>query len=287
MPGPVLVLAAATLWGTTGTARALGPEGISSIAVAAIRMAGGATLLLYALVRGTSVPMRSIVGFPLLAAVLAMAISQPLFFSGVEHTGVAIGTIVTIGSGPILAGALAWIVRGEAGGIRWAGATAVAMAGTVLLLSGGESAGVDRFGVVLALGAGLAWAVYLVSVKALLDEHPPIFIVGVIFTAAALLLTPWLVTADASWLATGRGIAVALWLAFAATALSYVLFASGLGRTAVGVAATLILAEPLTASVLGIVVLDEPLRVTTVVGAAMIGVALLMLARAPAEPPES
>ena len=282
--GPLLVLAAAALWGTTGTAQALGPEGISPATVAVVRMAGGATLLLYALWRQETVPVRRLVGLPLMASVAAMAASQPLFFTGVARTGVAVGTIVTIGTGPILAGLIAWVVRREPPGRRWVPATAMAVAGTVLVVSGGEAAGIDGAGVSFALGAGLAWAVYLVSTKALFDRHPPVFVVAVIFTAAAVLLSPGLAMADTSWLTTARGTLVAMWLALAATALSYVFFARGLSGSRVATAATLTLAEPVTAAILGMTVLGEPVLATTLLGIALVAGGLLILARE--RPPE-
>src|SRR3972149_6336122 len=101
--GPVLVLAAAALGGTTGTAQALGPDGITPGGVAAVRMIGGATLLVYAFRRRATVPLRSLIGPALVWAVAAMAISQPLFFIGVSRTGVAGGTIAAIGGGRTVA----------------------------------------------------------------------------------------------------------------------------------------------------------------------------------------
>ena len=275
--GPTLVLLAATLWGTTGTAQALGPEGISPETVALVRMVGGALLLVYAFVRHDTTPMRTLVGWPLVFAMAALAASQPLLFTGMVRTGVAVGTIVTIGSGPILAGLLAWVIRGERPDRRWAVATAAAMAGTILLVSGGESAGIDASGMAFAFGAGFTWAVYLVAAKALFEAHPPVFVAGVLFAGAAVVLAPVALVADMSWLATGSGILTALWLGVIATALSYVLFSRGLGATAVAAAATLTLAEPLTAAVLGMTVLDEPVRATTILGIALVAAGLVVL----------
>ncbi len=275
--GPILVALAAALWGTTGTAQALGPEGISPQAVSGLRMAGGALLLGYAVLRRATVPLRELMGWPLFWCVTTMAISQPLFFTGVDRTGVAVGTIVTIGSGPILGGLVAWLVRGERPGRRWFVATILALAGAVLLLSGGESAGVDPGGLAFSFGAGLAWAIYLVAAKSLFEAHPPVYVAGVVFTGAALALLPVLFSADLTWLGTGRGLAVVLWLGLVATAASYVMFSHGLGATPVAAAATLTLAEPLTAAVLGMVVLDEPVRATTIVGIAMVGLGLVAL----------
>jgi DME family drug/metabolite transporter len=282
--GPVLVLAAAALWGTTGTAQALGPPGISPGTVAAVRMAGGSTLLLYACLRGRTVPLRSMLGPALVAAIIAMAASQPLFFTGVRRTGVAVGTIVTIGSGPILAGLLGWAVRGERVGRRWLMATVLSLGGAMLMVSGGSAAGIDAAGLLFALGAGLAWAVYLVSARSLLDDHPEVFVIAIVFAAAAVLLAPWFVVSHPAWIASRRGAAVAAWFVVT-TALSYILFATGLRSTPVAAAATLSLSEPLTAAVLGMTVLDEPARATTMIGILLVAAGLFVLsAEQPVEP---
>ncbi len=274
-----MVLAAATLWGTTGTAQALGPDGINPETVAAVRMAGGALLIGVAVRRRATAPWSAYRGAPFAWAIVAMASSQPLFFSGVERTGVAVGTIVTIGSGPILAGLLAWVVRGEAPGRKWAVATVVAVGGAVLLVSGGEAAGVDPAGLLFALSSGVMWAVYLVSAKSLFETHPPIFMAGVVFAGAAVLLAPLVFIEDVSWMTSGSGLLTALWLSIIATAASYVLFSTGLGSTPVAVAATLTLAEPLTAAVLGMAVLDEPARLSTIAGIGLIALGLTILSK--------
>ena len=88
------VLLAATLWGTTGTARALGPDGASPTAVGAARLVvGGACLVLVGWRVGwLSAPRRADTrgstprdggGAPaFVIAVAAMAVYQPLFFRG-------------------------------------------------------------------------------------------------------------------------------------------------------------------------------------------------------------
>lgn len=225
--------------------------------------------------------MRDLPRLPLLLAVLTMAGSQPLFFAGVERTGVAIGTIVTIGSGPLIAGVLGWLVRREPVTRRWWIATALGLAGAVLLVSGGEAAGVDGAGLLFALGAGIAWAIYLIGAKEVFEAADPVFAAGVVFVGAAVLLSPFLLLSDPGWMLSLRGAAVAVWIAPVATGFSYIFFSRGLQETPVAVAATMTLAEPLTAAVLGLVLLDEPARWTTLVGIASIVLGLLILSLRP------
>src|SRR5690625_476729 len=107
---PFLVLFAAMLWGTTGTAQGFAPEGAHPIAIGAMRLAvGGMSLLVVALLLG-QLRLKQWPVSPTILAALCMAFYQPLFFSAVHMTGVAVGTVIAIGSAPVLSGALEWIV---------------------------------------------------------------------------------------------------------------------------------------------------------------------------------
>ena len=94
---------------------------------------------------------------------------------------------------------------------------------------------------------------------------------GVVFVLGALLLTPLFFLQDFGWLVEPRGLLVVLHLGLVTTALAYALFAEALTTTPVAIAVTLTLGEPLTASLLGVLVLRESLS-----GQAMAGVALLL-----------
>jgi len=277
--GRWLVLAAAVLWGTTGTAQALAPESAAPATVGAVRLIiGGLALLALAAARGA---FRTGKPWPRLATLLAagcMAGYQPFFFAAVASTGVAVGTIVTIGSSPVFAGALGFLLRGERPGRRWAAATALAIIGCGLLASATGEMSVDALGVLLALGAGTCYAAYAVVSKGLLDEQPPDAVMAVVFCLGALLLSPILLQGNLSWLATARGLAAALHLGLVATALAYTLFARGLRAIPTATAVSLSLAEPLTAGILGVLVLGESLSPGALLGAGLLLAGLALLA---------
>ncbi len=44
------------------------------------------------------------------SAAVCMACYQPLFFTAVKETGIAVGTVIAIGSAPIIAGSMEWAV---------------------------------------------------------------------------------------------------------------------------------------------------------------------------------
>jgi len=278
--GPLLVLAGAALWGTTGTVHTLAPDGASALSVSLLRLGiGAAGLLAFAAATGR---LRSPAALPrtaLLVAVVAMAASQPLWFAAVDRTGVAIAAVVSIGVAPVLTGGLGLALLGERVGRRWLVATTLAVAGATLLVTGGESVGVDPRGVVLAFLAGSAYAVYAVAAKYLLVAAEPVAVMAIVFTGAAVLLLPLPAVTSFTWVASPDGLAAALWLGLVTTSLAYVLFARGLRHTPVAAAVTLSLMEPLTATVAGFVVLDQHLGARALIGSAVLLAGILVLAR--------
>ena len=281
--GTLFILGAAVLWGTTGTSQALAPQGAQPRAVGARRLliGGIALLAVYAFSFKTTQPQpkfRLPVGLTLLAAA-CMAAYQVLFFAGVALTGVAVGPIVGIGSSPVLAGLLGYLFRGEHPGWRWGVATLLAISGCTLLALMGQAVNVNPLGMLLAVGAGAAYATFSLVSKRLLEHQPVEMVMAAVFSLGALLLSPLLLTQNLAWVANPRGLAVVLWLGLIATALAYALFGRGLSLTPLATAVTLSLAEPLTAAALGILVLGERLTLPAVLGIGLIfsGLAVLSI----------
>jgi drug/metabolite transporter, DME family len=273
----VLVLLSAVCFGTTGTAQALGPDA-APVTVGAVRIAIGGLLLLIvarAVPAATAAWPRRELG--VIAA--AIAVYQLAFFAAVDRTGVAVGTVVAIGSAPAIAGVAGWVADREPLTGRWAVATTLAIAGVLLLVLGGGDASVDPLGIILAVVSGSGYATYAVLAKRLLRRgHAPERVMAASFSLGAVLLAPVLILGDVSWLATGDGLALALFLGAIPTALAYVLFARGLRHLTPGETATLTLAEPLTATGLGILALGERPGTIAAVGATLVLAGLLALA---------
>jgi drug/metabolite transporter, DME family len=275
MPARLQVLLAATCFGTTGTAQAIGPGG-SPVAVGAARIVFGG-LLLVLVARRVRVRMPS-VSRGLVGMACAVALYQLSFFAAVRLTGVAVGTVVAIGTGPAAAGLLGRVVNGERLDARWAQATALAAVG-VLLLAGDGGGSVNPTGVALAITSGVGYATYTVLTKRMLDAgEAPEGVMAAGFGGAGLLLAPALILAGPGFLATPGGLAVAAYLAAVPTALAYVLFSRGLRHLSSGETATLVLAEPLTAAALGVIALGEHPSPAAGAGALLVLAGLLVLA---------
>ncbi len=281
--GTPCILLAACLWGTTGTVRTFAPAGAGPLTVGAVRIVGGGLLLLaLALRRGalhdlvtSGARTRCLIAL----GAVGVAAYQAAFFAATARTGVAIGTVITIGAAPVFTGVLSLLTGQRRPGARWLAATAAAVAGCALLVTSGHASGANLAGIALALLASFCYAVYAVTASYLIGNGAENrAVIGAIFGGAAVLLLPVLVTGPVGWLATGRGLAVTGYLAVLTTAVGYLLYARGLRTTPVTTATTLGLAEPAIAAVLGLTVLGEHLTAAGFGGLAVLATGLATLA---------
>lgn len=277
----LLALFAAILWGTTGTAQALAPPNTDPISFGATRLAfGGITLLLLVTLQGKL----KLKGWSVKDVVLAsfsMACYQPLFFSAVKITGIAIGTVVAIGSAPIIAGIMEWMISKQKPSKNWWFATFTAILGCILLFVNKNSVVITPVGIILAIGAGISFAAYTLVSKRLLKEQSPDAVVAVVFTLSAILLAPLLFMFDLSWLLQSNGIVASLYLGVFATGFAYLLFVKGLVKMPASTAVTLSLAEPLTAALLGAFLVGETLTLTSWIGIGLLCLAMVILSFVP------
>ncbi len=204
------VLLASLCFGTTGTAQALGPSGLSPAGVGAGRiLVGGGLLVVVALITQGLKRLGSLPRRPLVIAALAVATYQLSFFAAVADTGVAVGTIVALGSAPALAGGIEWAVEGRAPARAWAMATALACAGVAMLALAGSDAAISLPGVLLALAAGASYAGYTLAAKRMLGAgHAPETVMAGAFGLGAVVLLPVLAATGAGWMVEPGGAAL-------------------------------------------------------------------------------
>jgi len=262
LQGVLLVLGAGMLWGTTGTAQSFSAASLSPYWVGALRLAVAACFFLaYAgRVLGPGALRRQLAALDWSPAILAgacMAGYNLSFFAGVKATGVAVGTALALGSGPIWAGLLQ-----VAGGARpsrgwWAGTLLAVGGGVLLVLGRGGDVLADPLGIVLCLAAGLSYAVYAILNKRLVHRSEPAVATLGVFATGAVLALP------AAWLGVGAlaispsGWLVVGFLGVFATGIAYLLFSTGLRSISAATGVSLALMEPVTAFLLALVVVGE------------------------------
>ena len=277
LAGTFGVLLASALFGTSGTSKALLVPDAWPPSVAAVRLLfGAAGLVAFVLWQGHRQELLAIWRMPMAWGMgLAVAAYQGLFFVALSRTGIAIGTLVSLASAPLIAGLLGWLMREGAPGWTWLVSTVIAIVGLGLLTAGG-SAHADALGVLAALGAGAAYSTYTVlgAKLARAGWRPSVVMAGP-FTIGALALSPFLLAAG--WLLRPSGIVLAVWVGLIATSLAYLLFSVALPVLQPGHIATLTLIEPVVATALGVVVMGESIALLGWVGCLLILIALLIL----------
>lgn len=255
----LLVLVGAILWGTAGTAQTFMPQTVHPLGVGAMRLAVGGFSLLLVLLMMRKISFRNWPWKPTIYAAISMALFQYFFFTSVRLTGVAIGTVVTIGSAPVFSGIIEWVIVKRRPTIVWVMATTMAIIGCGLLFLNKDGVVVNPIGVGMSLTAGSLFALYTLVNKEVLEKVRPTPAVAVIFSLSALLLMPFLFIVETSGLWTWNGLFVVLFLGWATTTIAYILFSTGLQHIPSSSAVTLSLAEPLTAALLSVIVVGERL----------------------------
>lgn len=261
-----LVLLAAVLWGTTGTAQTYLPQNAQPLTIGASRLAIGGFSLLIIMIAMKKINFRTWPWLITLICALCMALFQPLFFTSVRVTGIAIGTVVAIGSAPIFSGLIEWQFLKMKPSRAWVLATTLSVIGCGLLFLNKDSLTVNPLGVTLSLIAGFVFAIYTIVSKSLLSKVEAIPAVAMTFSMSALMLMPFLFIFDSSWVTEPSNVWTILYLGFMTTSVAYILYLFGLQKVPSSSAVTLSLGEPLTAAVLSVFIVGEVLSPVSWVG---------------------
>ena len=281
LKGGLLVVAAGMCWGMTGTIQALAPEKATSLTIGSARVFGaGSLLLLWILFRRRGILRgKTWNATGILLAAFGLTAYQFAFFSAVKLTGVAIGTMVAIGSAPVLAGILGRVFFKECLSSRWFISTLLAITGCFLLVAAGNSnfSSASVTGTMLAFGAALSYALEGAGLR-LIGARDPIETVSLISVVSAAMALPWLITGDISWIFSLRGMICIFFLSVLTTILPFSLFAKGIGKITLGKAYTLSLSEPMTAWMLSALVLGEKLSLIGSIGVFILFSGIIILA---------
>ncbi|MBP2436045.1 DMT family transporter [Microbacterium amylolyticum] len=290
LAGIAAVSVTSLLWGTTGTAATFAPQaGPLAIGAAALGIGG----LLQALIalpslrreRNTLIAHRAVV----LTGAVGVAIYPLAFYSSMHLAGVAIGSVVSLGSAPLMSGLIERIVDRQALSRRWMLSAGLGVAGVALLcVSKLDPASMSSegtlAGIALGLLAGLTYATYSWAVRRLMGSGMGrAAAMGAVFGAGGAALMPVLVLTGAPLLASAHAFGVAAYMALVPMFAGYVLFGFGLARIPASTATTVTLMEPAIATILAVAVVGERLSPVGWLGLVVIAGVLAILTTAPAD----
>jgi DME family drug/metabolite transporter len=273
------------LWGTGGlTGSQLGRvAGLSPIAVAACRLtAGGVLIVCYLTATRRTWPSGRAAWARITAIGLLAAIFQSCYFAAVSLTSVPLATLITIGAAPVIVLGAERAIGRPVGRLAVL-TTGLAVTGLGLLvgLPSGfrETAVLASAGMAVLAAAGFA-AITLISMRPVagLDD---LAVTGFGFTIGGLVLMPAAGLAGSIAFRPGLpAIGLLVALGTGPTAVAYTLYFRGLRTVAASTAARLALLEPLTGAILAALLLGERLSATGIVGAAIIGAAVILTVQA-------
>ena len=285
MRSRLLVIFAAVCFATTGTAQQLGPDTSSPLGVATVRFFIG-SLVLFAMSalrpsRHRDLDRRPLASWVWIATAGGQALYGAAFFSAVRSTGVAVGTVVALGSAPLITGAISALTLRKLPTLTWLITTAFAICGMSLIVSAGKESQVTVSGVALALCAGLGYAIFALGSKTILSSGVTSELaMAKVFGIASVMLAPTLFFVNLEWLAHNDAIVMVSWLGLVTLALAYWAYATGLRHLEPSQTTLITLVEPVVATFLGVAVLSERPSAVAWLGVLLVLVSLLAESRA-------
>lgn len=295
--GAMSVVAASVLWGTTGTAATFAPD-VSPLAIGAVAMGLGGLLQALFAARHIGLQAGSLLARWRLVSLGAAAVATyPLaFYSSMHLSGVAVGTVVSIGSAPVAAALVERFADRKPLSRQWILGALLGVGGAALLsfaghapaasspvpaapaAAGEATAWSSTAGILLGLLAGATYALYSWAAHRMTGHGvTPRAAMGSIFGLGGLLLMPVLAVTGGPLLQSWANAGVGAYMAVVPMFAGYVLFGWGLARVGASTATSLSLLETVVAAVLAVLVVGERLPALGWLGAAVVLASLFIL----------
>jgi drug/metabolite transporter, DME family len=217
---------------------------------------------------------------------LAVAVFPMALYTSMRLAGVAVGTVVSIGSAPLASALTERMIDHHRLTARWMSGAALGLAGIVALClaqatephPGHASAWPTILGVALGLAAGTTYAIYAWAAHHLIGRGVAArAAMGSVFGLGGLLLLPVLLATGAPLAASWANAAVGGYMAVVPMFTGYLLFGWALARVSASTATTLSLLEPAVATILAVTVVGERLPAAGWAGLALIAGCLIVL----------
>jgi drug/metabolite transporter (DMT)-like permease len=273
-------------WGSAFAVVKVGLDFSTPILFAGLRsLLGGLAMVAVAILWGGSPNLRR--DWPVF---LLLALFNVVIFIGLQTYAIlhlpSGSAAVLVYLQPILVGLLAWLILGEELSIAKIVGLLLGFSGIVAVSAGsfsGAANAISPLGVALGASSALSWALGTVyfkkfeaRVSTLWAVAVPFLVGGVMLMALGLVVEPW---GGVSW--TGEFLASILYSSLVGISAAWVIWFALVRAGEASRVAAYIFAVPLTAVLIGVVFLDEPLSYTLLIGAALVVCGIYLVNRQP------
>jgi drug/metabolite transporter (DMT)-like permease len=219
-----------------------------------------------------------------LCALSGVAVNQMLFIKGLSMTFTIHASLLMLTSPIIITVLAAWVLRERISKTNMAGLL-LGIAGATLLVSAKENSGsgsnILLGDMMIALNA-IAYAIYFVLVRPLMQVYHPVHVIRWVFTLGAVMMIPvgWSEFAAVNWSSFATGDWMALgFVVLAGTFLAYLFNIYGLQHLGAAVTGAYIYSQPLMTVIIAMVFVGEKLSLSKIIAAALIFTGVYLVSR--------
>lgn len=211
----------------------------------------------------------------ILCALTGIAINQLLFLKGLSMTWSIHASLLMLTTPILITVIAAWLLKEGMNILKVAGLTS-GLLGAVLLISGKQESGDATqvlLGDILIILNAISYTFYFILVKPLMNKYEPIVVIRSIFTLGFLVILPfgwnemnevkWAEYDLTAWLVLGM-------IVLCGTFLAYLFNVYGIKILGASMAGTYIYSQPVFATIVAMIVLDEKLSLTSIISAILI-----------------
>lgn len=281
--GLLLIMLAAVLWGTVGisTKAIYRVAAIDPLSIGFFRLAISLPVLfpvcwarqgkkMLQVTRG-DLGLMTLIG-------LMTALYQVCFFAAIARTGVAVATVVTLCTAPVMVAVISVAFTRKRPSRSTLVALVGALSGTAVLVLFQEKSqlsGADTAGILLALVSALSYGLMTLTSQKLAAHRDPFQSIAISFSIGAAVLFGFAGGTAATY--TPLAWMLLVYLGTVPTALAYVLFFKGMRYTSATAASISTLLEPMVATLLAWLLFGERFTPVGFLGIALLGGSLLLL----------
>ena len=277
-----LILLAASGWGVIGLfSRPLTAAGLTALQVTFVRsavvLAGMGLLLLVKDRRLFRIELRD--GWIFLGTgLVSIVFFNVCYFTTIQMTTLAAASVLLY-TAPCFVMLMSAVFFKERITARKLAALALAFGGCVLVSGIGSGGGITPLGLLVGVGSGFGYATYSIFGKVALKKYHTFTVIFYTFLVSTVCLAPFVHIGQGIHALTSNGAApwLALGLGIISTFMPYVCYTTGLENVEAGRASVLAFAEPMVATLAGIVVYHERLHALNASGIALIFLAIVLL----------